>query len=148
MDISTEVREVTAGDIGHIAAGQRWFCCLQLRTTLGCLEGSAGGAALAADTMTVLEIPRRQVPAMSLHWLVEAGNPEAIAVRVLREAGRLLLARSWSRASSICLNPELIVIGGDIADGRADHCSPAVREVVYQRSTAVQHFAELQYTGF
>jgi predicted NBD/HSP70 family sugar kinase len=70
--------------------------------------------------------------------LAIAGNPEAIAA--VREAGRLL----GVAVSSIVnvLNPAVIVIGGDIAR-TGQLLLAGVREVVYQRSTALST-AELQ----
>jgi predicted NBD/HSP70 family sugar kinase len=73
--------------------------------------------------------------------LAVSGNPEAIAA--VREAARLLGVAVSSVVN--ILNPALIVIGGDIAD-TGQILLAGVREVVYQRSTALST-AELQIQG-
>ena len=126
----------TAGDIGHIRVNDGAVVCNCGH--LGCLEGSAGGAALAAE-LTGLGVPAdgaRDVTALAV-----GGNPEAIAA--VREAGRLLGVAVSSVVN--ILNPALIVIGGDIAD-TGQILLAGVREVVYQRSTALST-AELQIQG-
>jgi predicted NBD/HSP70 family sugar kinase len=126
----------TAGDIGHIRVNDGSVVCNCGH--LGCLEGSAGGAALAAE-LTGLGVPAdgaRDVTALAV-----GGNPEAIAA--VREAGRLLGVAVSSVVN--ILNPALIVIGGDIAD-TGQILLAGVREVVYQRSTALST-AELQIQG-
>ncbi len=126
----------TAGDIGHIRVNDGSVVCNCGH--LGCLEGSAGGAALAAE-LTGLGVPAdgaRDVTALAV-----GGNPEAIAA--VREAGRLLGVAVSSVVN--ILNPALIVIGGDVAD-TGQILLAGVREVVYQRSTALST-AELQIQG-
>lgn len=117
----------TAGDIGHIRVNDESVVCNCGH--LGCLEGSAGGAALAAQ-LTAMGHPAGS--ARDVMALVMAGNQDAIAA--VREAGRLL----GVAVSSIVniLNPALIVIGGDIAR-TGQTLLAGVREVVYQRSTAL-----------
>jgi predicted NBD/HSP70 family sugar kinase len=126
----------TAGDIGHIRVNDGEVVCNCGH--LGCLEGSAGGAALAAE-LTGLGVPADS--ARDVTALAVAGNPEAIAA--VREAGRLLGVAVSSVVN--ILNPALIVIGGDIADA-GQILLAGVREVVYQRSTALST-AELQIQG-
>ena len=126
----------TAGDIGHIRVNDGEVVCNCGH--LGCLEGSAGGAALAAE-LTGLGVPADS--ARDVTALAVAGNTEAIAA--VREAGRLLGVAVSSVVN--ILNPALIVIGGDIADA-GQILLAGVREVVYQRSTALST-AELQIQG-
>ena len=64
--------------------------------------------------------------------LAAAGNPDA--VRAVRAAGRRL-GEALAAAVNM-LNPDVIVVGGDLADAH-DHLLAGVREVVYQRSTAL-----------
>jgi predicted NBD/HSP70 family sugar kinase len=113
-----------AGDIGHIQAGATDLVCRCGNT--GCLEASAGGGALAKQ---LKELGYDTDNGRDVARLVEAGNQDA--VRVLRDAGRLLGA---SLAGVVnLLNPELVVIGGDLAQA-GQTLVAAAREVVYQRS--------------
>ena len=117
-----------AGDIGHVRVDspKRVVCDCGNED---CLEAVAAGRALArdlrdagfdtADTRDVVE-------------LVAAGNPEA--VRAVRAAGRRL-GEALAAAVNL-LNPELIVVGGDLVEVH-DQLLAGVREVVYQRSTAL-----------
>jgi len=123
----------TAGDIGHIRVNDGPVVCNCGH--LGCLEGSAGGAALA------VQLTEQGHPAESARDVTDmalSGNPEAIAA--VREAGRLLGVAVSSVVN--VLNPALIVIGGDLAR-TGQTLIAGVREVVYQRSTALST-AELQ----
>jgi len=117
----------TAGDIGHIRVNDESVVCNCGH--LGCLEGSAGGAALAAQ---LTEQGHPAASARDVMALVDSGNPAAIAA--VREAGRLL-GVAVSIVVNI-LNPALIVIGGDIAQ-TGQTLIAGVREIVYQRSTAL-----------
>lgn len=117
-----------AGDIGHIPVrGHDEVVCHC--GNVGCLEAVAGGAALARqareqgfaahDSRDVVELMLGQNPGM---------------VALLRQAGRLLGEVLSGLVNA--LNPAVIVIGGDIA--RAEEpLFAGVREVVYQRSTAL-----------
>jgi predicted NBD/HSP70 family sugar kinase len=117
-----------AGDIGHVRVDspKRVVCDCGNED---CLEAVAAGRALArdlrdagfdtADTRDVVE-------------LVAAGNPDA--VRAVRAAGRRL-GEALAAAVNL-LNPELIVVGGDLVEVH-DQLLAGVREVVYQRSTAL-----------
>ncbi len=113
-----------AGDIGHIQAGATDVVCRCGNT--GCLEASAGGGALAKQ---LADLGYDTDNSRDVASLVNAGNQDA--VRVLRDAGRLLGA---SLAGVVnLLNPELVVIGGDLAQA-GQTLVAAAREVVYQRS--------------
>jgi glucokinase-like ROK family protein len=116
-----------AGDIGHVRATSDDVVCRCGNN--GCLEASAGGAALAArlrdsglDASGGRDVVR----------LVESGNEKA--TRAVRQAGRLIGQVLASMVN--LLNPSLIMIGGDLA--RAEQQLLAgIREVVYQRSTTL-----------
>ncbi len=123
----------TAGDIGHIRVNNGSVVCNCGH--VGCLEGSAGGAALARQLAAkgYETDSARDVAALAI-----SGNPDAI--HAVREAGRLLGATISSVVN--ILNPAVIVIGGDIAlTGQT--LLAGVREVVHQQSTALST-AELQ----
>ena len=117
-----------AGDIGHIrvggAAGVICDCGNE-----GCLEAVASGRALAAE---LARLGYRTTNTREVVELVATGNADA--VRVVRAAGRRL--GEVLAAAVNLLNPEMIVIGGDLADVH-DQLLAGVREVIYQRSTAL-----------
>jgi glucokinase-like ROK family protein len=117
----------TAGDIGHIRVNDGDVVCNCGHT--GCLEGSAGGAALAQQLSDKGLDAQSSRDVMSL---AIAGNQDAIAA--IREAGRLLGAAVSGVVNM--LNPAVIVVGGDIAR-TGQLLLAGVREVVYQRSTAL-----------
>jgi len=116
-----------AGDIGHVqVAAEGVFCRCGNQ---GCLEAVAGGRALAQrlaekglDTVTSRDVVR----------LAKGGD--ARATQAVREAGRLI-GRVLASMVNI-LNPDTIVVGGDMADA-GEQLLAGVREVVYKRSTAL-----------
>ena len=116
-----------AGDIGHVRATSDEVICRCGNN--GCLEASAGGAALAAQLRQGgLEVAGSR----DVVRLLEEGNDAA--TRAVRQAGRLIGQVLASMVN--LLNPSLIMVGGDLA--RAEQQLLAgVREVVYQRSTTL-----------
>lgn len=117
-----------AGDIGHIqvtAPDEGPAPACRCGNT-GCIEAYAGGWALIRDLRAaghdVSSVP--EVVA-----LVKAGDPSATALS--RRAGRFI-GIALSDAVSL-LNPEVVVIGGDLA-AAADHLFAGIRESVYARS--------------
>jgi predicted NBD/HSP70 family sugar kinase len=117
-----------AGDIGHV----------QVRSTRqvvcdcgneGCLEALASGRAIARD---LRERGLDTASTRDVVDLVDAGQPDA--ARAVRDAGRYL-GEALAAAVNL-LNPEVIVIGGDLSAAH-DQLLAGVREVVYQRSTAL-----------
>jgi len=122
-----------AGDIGHVQAGPGDVVCRC--GNLGCLEASAGGAALERqlrDQGHDAEVSRDVVA------LVRAGNQDAI--QAVREAGRLIGCVLATMVN--LLNPAVISIGGDLAEA-GQQLLAGIRETVYQRSTALST-SELQ----
>jgi predicted NBD/HSP70 family sugar kinase len=115
-----------AGDIGHIrvAAETETICKCG---NVNCLEAIAGGAAIAraarergcqvANSREVVELAR-------------AHNPDV--VQLVRDGGRVLGGVLASLVNAF--NPDLIVIGGDMAEAH-EQLFAGVREVVYQRAT-------------
>ena len=114
-----------AGDIGHIRiSGHDDAVCRC--GNLACVEAVAGGAALAQqlradgfDARSGRDVVR----------LATEGNP--VATRRVRAAGRLLGEVLASLVNFF--NPNVIVVGGDLAEVR-DQLLAGIREVVYQRS--------------
>jgi predicted NBD/HSP70 family sugar kinase len=125
-----------AGDIGHVQTTSDDVVCRCGNT--GCLEASAGGAALAGRLRELGHEARRSSDVTDL---VDQGNKDAIVA--VREAGRLIGGVVASLVN--LLNPALIMIGGNVA--RAEqHLIAGVREVVYSRSTTLST-TNLQITG-
>lgn len=122
-----------AGDIGHIQAGSADVLCRCGNP--GCLEASAGGAAIARD-LRAKEYDA--VGSRDVVSLVQAGNHEA--VQAVRDAGRLI--GSVLAAMVNLLNPAVILVGGDVAEA-GQQLLAGIRETVYQRSTALST-SELQ----
>jgi len=115
-----------AGDIGHVQAGSADVMCGCGNPD--CLEASAGGAAIARNLSKQREVAgSREVVA-----LVQAGDHDAI--QAVREAGRLI--GSVLAATVNLLNPAVIAIGGDLAEA-GQQLLAGIREIVYQRSTAM-----------
>lgn len=114
----------TAGDIGHVALPDHLDVVCHCGK-LGCLEAVAGGQAIAArysPNSTVREIVE----------LARAGEPDLVPL--LREAGRTI-GQVVAGAINL-LNPSVIAIGGGLGVA-SDHVIAGVREVVFQRSTAL-----------
>jgi predicted NBD/HSP70 family sugar kinase len=115
-----------AGDIGHIrvAAETETVCKCG---NVNCLEAIAGGAAIAraarergcevANSRDVVELAR-------------AHDPDV--VQLVRDGGRVLGGVLASLVNAF--NPDLIVIGGDMAEAH-EQLFAGVREIVYQRAT-------------
>lgn len=125
-----------AGDIGHVQTASDGPVCRCGNN--GCLEASAGGAAIAAH---LRESGYEASNTRDVVRLVQQGNRDAI--RSVRSAGRLL---GQVLASTVnLLNPALIMIGGDLALAEQQLLA-GIREVVYQRSTTLST-TDLQIVG-
>ncbi|GAA2415366.1 ROK family transcriptional regulator [Actinomadura vinacea] len=112
-----------AGEIGHIpvrdGGGVQCRC-----GNLDCVEAVAGGAALLDRS-----------PAAGLADLValaRAGDPATVTL--VREAGRRV-GEVVAGAVNL-LNPAVVLLGGDLT-GASEPLIAGVREVVYQRATAL-----------
>ena len=116
-----------AGDIGHIPVAD--FDTVCRCGNIGCVESVAGGAALARQLAAMGKDTTNSRDVMEL---VSRGDPDAS--QAVREAGRLL-GRVLAAAVNL-LNPAMIMIGGDLSEA-GDQLLAGVREVVYQRSTAL-----------
>jgi predicted NBD/HSP70 family sugar kinase len=117
-----------AGDIGHIQLEQRMDALCRCGN-YGCVEALAGGAALASK---LREIGLEAQGSRDVVRHVRAG--EMTAVRLVRDAGRMI---GEILAGLVNFhNPTAIIVGGDIAEAE-DQLLAGIREVVYQRSTAL-----------
>jgi predicted NBD/HSP70 family sugar kinase len=117
-----------AGDIGHIQVtlpdeGDPPQCRCG---NIGCIEAYAGGWALIRD-LRAAGHPVATVP--EVVDLITSGDPTAS--RLARRAGRLI-GVALSDAVSL-LNPEVVVIGGELAAAE-NHLFAGIRESVYARS--------------
>jgi len=131
----------TAGEVGHLTVdldgppdGEG---------APGHVEGIASGAALARDGAALVQ--RGEAPGLAA--LVSRGAPlDAAAVCAAADAGdaacRSLLERAWSAVGAMCaglvnvLNPEVLVLGGAIANHRPD-LHDAVRAEIGRRAFAI-----------
>ncbi|QUX29292.1 ROK family protein [Nocardiopsis akebiae] len=117
-----------AGEIGHIPVrGAGGLPCRCGNTD--CLEAVAGGRRLLESAA---EQGCRARTLKDLVALASGGDP--VAVTLVREAGRRL-GEALAGAVNL-LNPEVIVLGGDLAEAY-DHLVAGVREVVFQQCTAL-----------
>lgn len=126
-----------AGDIGHIRLPDHDDVICECGNA-GCLEAVASGRALIR---AVRAAGRDATSNRDVVDLVRAHDLET--VQLVREAGRNLGKVLAGLVNA--LNPEVIVIGGDIADAH-EQLFAGVREVVYQRSTALAT-RDLQIVG-
>lgn len=116
-----------AGDLGHVpVAGGTTLCHCG---NVGCVEAVASGAAIAA---ALRAIGVEADDTADVVALVRAGHQDAIPM--LRTAGRQL-GEVLAGAVNF-FNPAVIVLGGGL-DEAHDHLIAGVREVIYQRSTAL-----------
>ena len=116
-----------AGDIGHVPVGESDTVCRC--GNIGCVEAEAGGAALAR---ALSEKGKETANSRDVAALVRSGDQDAM--QAVRRAGRLL-GRVLAATVNL-LNPAMIMIGGDVAEA-GDQLLAGVREIVYQRSTAL-----------
>jgi predicted NBD/HSP70 family sugar kinase len=117
-----------AGELGHtkvdVADGRPCRC-----GDTGCLETVAAGWSLVAR---MAEAGREVHHVRELTAMAVAGDPEA--KQLLRESGRRL-GELLAVAINL-LNPQAVVIGGDMA-GAFDVYAAGVRESVYARASAI-----------
>jgi predicted NBD/HSP70 family sugar kinase len=117
-----------AGDLGHVHVPDHDDVLCRCGN-FGCLEAVAGGGAMAAR---LAELGLEARDARDVVRLVREGRPEAM--RLVRESGREL---GGVLATAVNLfNPAVILVGGAIAEAD-EHLLAGVREIVYQRSTAL-----------
>ena len=130
----------SAGDVGHtqVTSDDAVVCrCGKI----GCLEATAGGAALARDALALardgtspalarrLEAQGGHLAAEDVSWAASHGD--VASVRLIVRAGNLVGEMLSSMVH--ILNPSLIVIGGGVAEP-GDPFLAAIRESVYRRS--------------
>ncbi len=113
------------GDIGHAKVRGITETCSTCGAT-GCLAATASGRAMARD---LRRLGRQADTTNDVVNLVRAGDAEA--VRIVTDAGRAL-GEVLSTAVSL-LNPDVVVIGGDIAHAH-EHFLLGVRSAVLERS--------------
>lgn len=128
-----------AGDVGHVAVVDDESIVCRCGN-VGCLEALAGGAALARDG---LEAAREGRSPFLAHVLAEAGtivaadlsngaaHGDPVCVNLLARSARLVGEMLAGLVNFY--NPELIVIGGGVADSGEKYLS-GLRQVIYSRS--------------
>lgn len=107
-------RRGMAGEIGHLAVepdGQMCLCGGR-----GCLDTTMGAAALVAKVEQSHRGTNRDTPATLAQLIEHAQRGDAVCCRVLSDAGRML----GFALAQLCnlLNPQRIVIGGELAAAR------------------------------
>jgi predicted NBD/HSP70 family sugar kinase len=117
-----------AGEIGHVPVREGGGLPCRCGNT-DCLEAVAGGRRLLERAA---EQGRPVAGLKDLVSLAAEGDP--VAVTLIREAGRRL-GEALAGAVNL-LNPEVIVLGGDLSEAY-DHLVAGVREVVFQQCTAL-----------
>jgi predicted NBD/HSP70 family sugar kinase len=117
-----------AGELGHIPLRENAGVLCRCGQT-DCLEAIAGGWAMVKALQQLGRDVHhvRDVVAIALR-----GDPEALGM--IRDSGRRI-GEVLSAAVTL-LNPEVVVIGGDLA-GAYETFVAGLRETVYQRSTAL-----------
>ncbi|MFV2196774.1 ROK family protein [Nocardiopsis sp. LOL_012] len=117
-----------AGEIGHIPVRDGGGTPCRCGNT-DCLEAVAGGRRLLEGAAA------QGLPLSGLKDLVSrAAEGDPVAVTLVRDAGRRL-GEALAGAVNL-LNPEVIVLGGDLSEAY-DHLVAGVREVVFQQCTAL-----------
>ncbi len=131
----------TAGELGHLTVdldgppdGEG---------SVGHVEGIASGAALARDGAALLE--RGEAPILA-SLVADGAEVDAAAVCAAADAGDAaclaVITRAWSAVGAVCagivniLNPEVIILGGAIANHRPD-LHEAVRAEIKRRAFAI-----------
>lgn len=117
-----------AGDIGHIRASEHTELVCACGNT-GCIEAVASGSALAGRLRA---LGHDTANARDVVAAVQNGNADAI--RLVREAGRLL-GEVLAHAVNL-LNPSVLVIGGELAQAE-QHLFAGIREAIYRRSSVL-----------
>jgi predicted NBD/HSP70 family sugar kinase len=117
--------DAAEGDIGHTKVGGVKELCASCGAR-GCLAAVAGGGAMVRDLRRLGHQPSTSMDVVSL---ARTGNVDAVAV--VTTAGRYL-GDVLSTAVSL-LNPDVLVIGGDIAHARESFL-PALRETLLRQS--------------
>jgi predicted NBD/HSP70 family sugar kinase len=117
-----------AGDIGHIRASE-YLDEICACGNAGCIEAVASGSALARRLRA---LGHDSEGAMDVVGLVHNGNADA--VRLVREAGRLL-GEVLAHAVNL-LNPSVLVIGGELAQVE-QQLFAGLREAIYRRSSCL-----------
>jgi predicted NBD/HSP70 family sugar kinase len=117
-----------AGDIGHIRSSEHTDAICACGNA-GCIEAVASGSALARRLRA---LGHSAADARDVVGLVQNGNADA--VRLVREAGRLL-GEVLAQAVNL-LNPSVLVIGGELAKAEQPLFA-GIREAVYRRSSSL-----------
>jgi predicted NBD/HSP70 family sugar kinase len=117
-----------AGELGHIPIWDGTGVLCRCGQT-DCLEAVAGGWAIVK---ALQQLGRDVRHVRDVVVIAAKGDPEALGM--IRDAGRRV--GGVLSAAVTLLNPEVVVIGGDLA-GAYEPFVAGLRETVYQRSTAV-----------
>lgn len=117
-----------AGELGHILLRDGTGVLCRCGQT-DCLEAVAGGWAMVK---TLQQLGRNVHHVRDVVAIALKGDPEALGM--IRDSGRRV--GEVLAAAVTLLNPEVVVIGGDLASAYEPFVA-GLRETVYQRSTAI-----------
>ncbi|MBW4716283.1 ROK family transcriptional regulator [Saccharothrix obliqua] len=118
-------RRGAAGEIGHLTIDPNGEMCLC--GGRGCLDTLVGSESLLAKVKQSQRGTARDVPNTLAELVLRAHNGDAVCVRVLNDAGRVL----GFALAQLCnlINPHRIVLGGELADARALLLEPCRQEL-------------------
>lgn len=123
-----------AGEIGHLTIDPRGDVCEC--GGRGCLDTIVGAESLIAEVRTSHRGSTADVPVNLASLIEKAHARDAVCTRVLQDAGRVL----GMALAQLCnlLNPRLIVLGGELAQGKQLILDPCRQELQrYSLSGAV-----------
>lgn len=144
-------RHGIAGEIGHLMMdpeGEVCFCGGR-----GCLGTLIGAEALVRQARSSPMVPAADAPGSLRDLIRKAQEGDAVCRRILQDAGRML-GRAMGHVCNI-LNPDAIVLGGELADARdlvlapcrqsLEQCAlSGAREDLVLRTSTLGEFAEAQ----
>ncbi|OLF12793.1 transcriptional regulator, ROK family protein [Actinophytocola xinjiangensis] len=114
-----------AGEIGHLTIDRDGDVCEC--GGRGCLDTIVGADALMTQVRTSHRGTAADVPQNLLSLIEKAHAGDAVCTRVLRDAGRTL----GIALAQLCnlVNPRLIVLGGELANGKDHVLTPCEQEL-------------------
>lgn len=115
-----------AGEIGHLTIDPRGDVCEC--GGRGCLDTIVGAESLIAEVRTSHRGSTADVPVNLASLIEKAHARDAVCTRVLQDAGRVL----GMALAQLCnlLNPRLIVLGGELAQGKELILAPCRQELL------------------
>lgn len=114
-----------AGEIGHITVDPDGDVCLC--GGRGCLDTIIGAEALLAQVRQARRRSLQEQPTSLRSLIQQAHGGDAACGRILNDAGRAL-GRALAQVCNL-INPRLVVLGGDLAEGKKLVLEPCQQEL-------------------